>query len=66
MSQAIGKAGPEAGNEAICAAMRGPYSGNSTEYDFSAPDMTGIKLNGFIYSKLVGGHFNRLPFKNAQ
>lgn len=65
MAKAIAKVGPEAGNEAICEAIRGPFSGLTTNYDFSADDMTGIKLGDFIYSKLVNGQFTRLPFKVA-
>lgn len=65
VAKAIGKVGPEAGNEAICEAIRGPYAGIMTNYDFSADDMTGIKVSDFIYSRLVNGQFTRLPFKVA-
>jgi len=66
MAQAIGKAGAGASPQAICDAMRGPYSGVLATYDFSADDMTGIKLTSYVYSKLVGGKYTRLPFRVAQ
>jgi branched-chain amino acid transport system substrate-binding protein len=66
VAKAIAKVGPEAGNEAICNAIRGPYQGVMTNFDFGADDMTGIKVTGFIYSKLVNGQFNRLPFRVTQ
>jgi len=31
-------------------------------YNFAAPDMTGIELSSYVYSKLVNGKFTRLPF----
>jgi len=30
-------------------------------YDFGSPDMTGIKLSGYIFSKVVKGKYVRLP-----
>lgn len=66
VAKALSKAGPGAGNEAICEAIRAPFSGVAANYDFSAEDMTGIKLSGFIYSKLVDGQFTRLPFRVAE
>jgi branched-chain amino acid transport system substrate-binding protein len=61
--QAIAKAGPDAGPQAICDAVRGPYSGVLADFDFSADDMTGIKITSFIYSKLVGGKYTRTSFR---
>lgn len=66
ITKAIAKVGPEAGNEAICNAFRGPYQGITTNYDFSADDMTGITVPDFIYSKLTNGQFSRLPFRVAK
>lgn len=63
---ALNKVGPDAGNAKLCEAMRGPYFGALATYDFSANDLNGIKLSSFIYSKLVGGQFTRLPFRVAQ
>ncbi|WMT76434.1 ABC transporter substrate-binding protein [Bradyrhizobium sp. Ash2021] len=60
---AFDKVGPDAGNEKLCEALRGPYSGVMSAYDFSAADLNGIKLSDFIFSKLVAGQFTRLPFK---
>lgn len=56
------KAGPDAANKAICDAARTTFDGVLTRYDFSAPDMNGIALGGFTYSRLVDGQFTRLPF----
>jgi branched-chain amino acid transport system substrate-binding protein len=53
---------PDARNEKLCEAIRGPYKGITTDYDFSADDMTGIKLSGYIFSKLVKGQYTRLPY----
>ncbi len=61
-ARALEKVGPDAGNEAIALAMREPYQGALAKYNFGAPDMTGIDLSSFIYSKLVKGKFTRLPF----
>jgi branched-chain amino acid transport system substrate-binding protein len=61
IAAALEKVGPDAGNEKLCAAIRGPYNGVTTDYDFSADDMTGIKLSGYIFSKVVNGQYTRLP-----
>lgn len=53
---------PDARKEKLCEAIRGPYQGVTTDYNFSADDMTGIKLSGYIFSKLVKGQYTRLPF----
>lgn len=66
MAQAIGKAGPNATPQAICDAMRAPYSGVLANYNFSADDMTGIPLSSFVFSKLVNGKYTRTPFRIAQ
>ena len=66
IAQAIAKAGPDAGGEKLCEALRGPYSGVLANYDFSADDMTGIPLSSFVYSKLVGGKYTRTPFRVTQ
>lgn len=63
IAAALEKVGPDAGNERLCEAVRGPYKGITTDYDFSADDMTGIKLSGYIFSKLVNGVYTRLPFR---
>lgn len=59
----LGKVGPDAKREAIAEAMRHPFEGAMATYNFSAPDMTGIELSSFVYSKLVDGKFTRLPFR---
>lgn len=66
MAQAIGKAGPNATPQAICDAMRAPYSGVLANYNFSADDMTGIPLSSYVFSKLVNGKYTRTPFRIAQ
>ena len=62
VAKAIAKAGPNASREAIAVAMREPHEGAMAKYNFGAPDMTGIELSSFIYSRLVKGTFTRLPF----
>ena len=66
MAQAIGKAGPNATPQAICDAMRAPYSGVLANYNFSADDMTGIPLSSYVFSKLVNGKYTRTPVRIAQ
>ncbi len=64
LAQALEKAGPSAGGEAIAAAIRANrYRGVVAQYDFAAADMTGIELDSYTYSKLVKGRYTRLPFK---
>lgn len=60
---ALGKVGADAKRETIAEAMRRPFEGAMATYNFSAPDMTGIELSSFVYSKLVNGKFTRLPFR---
>lgn len=66
IAAAIKKAGPDAGGEKLCEAMKVPYSGVLASYDFTADDMTGIPVGSFIYSKLVGGKYTRTPFRVTQ
>ena len=66
IAAAIRKAGPDAGGEKLCEAMKAPYSGVLASYDFSADDMTGIPVGSYIYSKLVGGKYTRTPFRVTQ
>ena len=61
-AKAIETAGPNATRAEIAKAMRGSYSGTLANYNFAADDMTGIELSSYVYSKLVKGHFTRLPF----
>lgn len=63
LARALEKAGPDANSEAIAKALREPYKGVLANYNFGAPDMTGIELTSYVYSKLVNGKFTRLPFK---
>lgn len=64
LARALEKAGPDAGAQALAAAIRGRYQGVLANYDFSAPDMTGIGLGSYTYSKLVKGQFTRLAYTN--
>jgi branched-chain amino acid transport system substrate-binding protein len=63
LARALEKVGADAAPEAIAAALREPYKGVLANYNFGAADMTGIELSSYVYSKLVGGKFTRLPFK---
>ncbi len=62
VARALQKAGPDASPDALAAAMREPYKGVLATYNFAAPDMTGIELSSYVYSKLVEGKFTRLQF----
>ena len=62
LARALEKAGPDAAPEAIAKAIREPYRGAFAAYNFAAPDMTGIELSSYVYSKLVNGKFTRLSF----
>lgn len=62
IARALEKVGPDAGSEALAAAMREPYKGELASYNFGAADMTGIELSSYVYSRLVNGKFTRLPF----
>jgi len=62
LARALEKVGPDAGPEAIARAIREPYKGVFAAYNFAAPDMTGIELSSYVYSKLVNGKFTRLAF----
>jgi branched-chain amino acid transport system substrate-binding protein len=64
LARGLAAAGPDAKPESLAAAIRGPYHGVLAAYDFSAPDMTGIALSSYTYSRLVKGKFTRLPFVN--
>lgn len=63
LAAAIAKAGPGAGGEKICEAMRQPYTGVMASYDFGAEDLTGIPMSSYVYSKLVDGKYTRTPFR---
>ncbi len=62
IAKALEKAGPDASSEALAKAIREPYKGELAHYNFAAPDMTGIELSSYVYSKLLNGKFTRLPF----
>lgn len=62
ITKTLRQVGPDAPQEKICDALRTKYAGTHTDYDFTAPDMTGIKVSNFQYSQLVKGKFTRLPF----
>jgi branched-chain amino acid transport system substrate-binding protein len=62
---ALKKAGAGATPAQLCEAIRSqPYSGVLVERrDFSARDMTGIRLSNFVYSKVTGGVYSRTTFR---
>jgi branched-chain amino acid transport system substrate-binding protein len=59
LADVLAKVGADAAPEAICKALQAPHSGVMTTWDFSAPDMTGITLSGYIFSKLTNGKYSR-------
>lgn len=62
VARALDKVGPDATPDALAKAMREPYKGELASYNFAAPDMTGIELSSYVYSRLLNGKFTRLPF----
>lgn len=64
LANALRKVGPNADNQTICGAIRGSYQGVLGAYNFAAPDMTGLTLGSYSYSRLVNGKFTRVPFRN--
>ncbi|HVL56262.1 MAG TPA: ABC transporter substrate-binding protein [Burkholderiaceae bacterium] len=62
VAAALEKVGADATRTAIADAIRGPHEGVLAKYDFAEPDMTGIDLSSYVFSKLVKGQFTRLPF----
>ena len=66
MAAALRSAGPAAKSAEVCEALRRPHQGVLADYDFREPDLTGMKLTSFVYSKLVNGQYTRLPFRVAQ
>lgn len=63
LAQALRKAGPDAGNDAVCTALRAPYQGAMADFDLAAPDMGGLQPSSFVYSQYAAGKFTRLPFR---
>ncbi|MEJ7929412.1 ABC transporter substrate-binding protein [Ramlibacter sp. AN1015] len=63
-AKALAKAGTT-NREAIAQAMRQPHEGVMAGYNFSAPDMTGIDLGSYVFSRLDKGKFTRLPFTTS-
>lgn len=62
IAAALRKAGPNASRAQIADAARGIHKGAMATYDFSKPDLTGIDLSSYVFSRLVKGKFERLPF----
>ncbi len=63
LADALNKVGADAPGERLCAAMRRPYQGAMTQYDFAAPDMGGMTLAGFNYARLSQGKYSRLSYR---
>ena len=62
LAKGIEKAGAKASPKDIAKAIRGVHQGAMARYDFSHDDMTGIDLSSYVFSKVVKGKFERLPF----
>jgi branched-chain amino acid transport system substrate-binding protein len=60
LSNALRKVAADADNQTLCNAIRTTYQGVLGLYDFKAPDMTGLTLASYSYSKLVNGKFTRV------
>lgn len=63
--RALQKAGADAPGEALCAAMRGAQPGVLASYDLAAPDLGGLKVSSFVYSRYQNGRFSRLKLRAA-
>jgi branched-chain amino acid transport system substrate-binding protein len=63
MSAALRAVGPDAKPAEICEWLRRPHKGALADYDFREPDLTGMQLTSYVYSKLVKGQYTRLPFR---
>ena len=66
LSEVLAAVGVDAGGEKICQGMRRPYDGAFAKFDFGADDMNGVRQPSFIYTKLVNGKYERLPFRAGQ
>lgn len=63
LAQKIAAGGSNPSRETLCTSIRQPYQGVMARWDFSQPDMGGLTLESFTYSKLKNGVFKRLDFK---
>jgi branched-chain amino acid transport system substrate-binding protein len=63
MAAALRAVGPDAKPGEACEWLRRPHKGVLADYDFRAPDLTGMQLTSYIYSRLVKGQYTRLPFR---
>lgn len=63
MVAALRAVGPDAKPAEVCEWLRRPHKGILADYDFREPDLTGMKLTSYVYSKLVKGQYTRLPFR---
>ena len=63
LAQRIAAAGGNPSRETLCDSIRQPYQGVMARWDFSQPDLGGLTLESFSYSKLENGMFKRLDFK---
>lgn len=66
IAKGLEQVGTSATNQQLCTALRQPYQGQMTQYDFRADDMGGLKTSSFVYSEFKNGKFTRLPFKAGQ
>lgn len=66
LTEVLGTVGVDAGGDKICQGMRRPYNGVFAKFDFSADDMNGVRQPSFIYTRLVKGKYERLPFRSGQ
>lgn len=62
IAEGLRRTGPEPAQGQLCEAVRGKFAGVNADYDFSAPDMTGLVLPSFVFSRLVDGRFTRLNY----
>ena len=63
MVAALRAVGPNAKPGELCEWLRRPHEGVLANYDFREPDLTGMQLTSYVFSKLVKGEYTRLPFR---
>lgn len=61
----LASTGPEPAKGKLCEAVRGKFEGVNADYNFLAPDMTGLKLSDYVFSRVVNGKFTRMDYRIA-
>jgi len=65
VAKGLAATGPEPAEGKLCETVRGMFEGVNADYDFSADDMTGLRLTDYVFSRVVDGKFTRLEYRIA-